>query len=47
MNNPDKVHVIPTWEEHEDNVDCWCSPYLTWKDPDTFGEVWVHRRGDN
>lgn len=25
-NGPEQVHVIPTYEEHDVSVDCWCGP---------------------
>ena len=39
---------MPDWgPEHIAWVECWCEPRLSYRDPDTDGEVWVHRRADN
>ena len=48
LSQSDEVNVMPSWgPEHENSPFCWCDPYLSYKDPDTDGEVWVHRRADN
>ena len=39
----DGVRVGPKLE-HEISKDCWCEPYLDYKDPETGEEVWVHGR---
>jgi hypothetical protein len=44
---PPRVHVLPVYpdeREHEPEVTCWCEPDLSYRDPDTNGEVWTHRR---
>ena len=28
---------------HTESKDCWCEPYLSYKDDENGNEVWVHR----
>lgn len=28
MSGGEAVHVSPSWESHEESVDCWCEPTL-------------------
>lgn len=43
-----RSHALPPTDdgarEHELTPDCWCEPELTYRDPDTGGETWTHRR---
>lgn len=46
MNNEvdGNVHVMPAdGPEHQENKECWCEPYLDYKDTENSNEVWVHR----
>lgn len=47
MNKDNIVHIMPDWEIHDSSIGCWCEPYLLYRDIETDGEVWTHRRGDN
>ncbi len=44
------VHVFPVFPDEREHVTdggpdaCWCEPELSYRDPDTDGEVWTHRR---
>ena len=38
------IHVMPTHgPEHMESKDCWCEPYLDYKDAENGNEVWMHR----
>lgn len=44
---PIRAHVMPNFPvepAHVPDVTCWCEPELTYRDPDTGGETWLHRR---
>jgi hypothetical protein len=41
------IHVIPVFKDepaHEESVDCWCEPELTYQDEVTDKRVFSHRR---
>jgi len=44
---PKQVHVMPNDGSHNTSKYCWCSPQLSYRDAETKGEVWTHRRKDN
>ena len=37
-----KLHEIGVSKKHELSEDCWCEPYLDYKDDDC--EIWIHRQ---
>jgi hypothetical protein len=41
------IHVVPIFEgepEHIESADCFCSPTLDFKNPETGVELWIHQR---
>ena len=44
---PVRAHVMPDFPvepEHDPDVTCWCEPELLYRDAQTGGETWLHRR---
>jgi hypothetical protein len=40
-----EVSTDKSYREHvTDGSPCWCNPELTYRDPDTGTELWIHRR---
>lgn len=36
-------HVMPNDDKHTTSTDCWCEPYLSYKDDINDNEVYTHR----
>lgn len=44
MTDVERIHVYPIHQGHWDSdINCWCNPFLEYKDPVNGSEVWVHR----